>query len=123
MNEGDEGRILSLLSLCQKAGMLASGETPCESAIRSGKARLVIMSKDASAGTMKKFSNRCHYYEVPLVVLPFDKERIGHAVGKKLRSCAAICEEGFAKRIIEYQENIEEVGIEFERWKNNSGKN
>ncbi len=101
MNEENKRRLLSLLGLCQKAGLLAAGETACESAIRAGKARAVILSGDASENTSKKFSNRCHYYGVPLVILPFTKQEIGRAVGKELRSCAAVCEEGFAGHILE----------------------
>ena len=112
MNKNEENRILSLISLCQKAGKIASGEDTCETAIRSGKAFLVLLSSDASATTRKKFTNRCHYYEVPLAVLPFDKEQLGRAIGKTLRSCAAICEEGFAKRILEYPIQIEEKAEE-----------
>ncbi len=109
MNKNEENRILSLIGLCQKAGKMASGEDTCETAIRSGKAFLVLLSSDASATTRKKFSNRCHYYEVPLAILPFSKEQLGRAIGKTLRSCAAVCEEGFAKKILEYPIQIENV--------------
>lgn len=109
MNKNEENRVLSLISLCQKAGKVASGEDTCEAAIRGGQAFLVLLSSDASATTRKKFTNRCHYYGVPLATLPFNKEQLGHTIGKALRSCAAICEEGFAKRILEYPIQIEKV--------------
>lgn len=97
MNKTD--RILSLLGLAQKAGKIASGELPCENAVRSQTAFLVILSEDASAGTQKKFSNRCHFYEVPMTVIGADKMQLGHAIGKEQRSCLAVCDEGFAMKL------------------------
>ena len=42
-----------LVSLCQKAGALVSGEYATMEAIKAGKAFLVLLAADASAGTKK----------------------------------------------------------------------
>jgi ribosomal protein L7Ae-like RNA K-turn-binding protein len=44
---------ISYLGLCNKAGGLVSGEAACEKAIKTGNARLVIISEDASSGTIR----------------------------------------------------------------------
>ena len=104
-------RILSLLGLCYKAGKLAAGETRCESAVRAGEAKLVLVTGDASGNTKKKFVNRCAYYKVPLITMPLTKAVFGTALGKEERSCAAVCEEGFAKSI---QKWLDEQASEME---------
>lgn len=93
-------KILSLLSLCQKAGRLVTGETGCESAVKSGTAKLVIVCEDASDNTKKKFSNKAAFYEVPLRVI-FEREVLNHSIGKLNRTTIAVTDEGFAGRIIE----------------------
>ena len=50
-----KNKFFSMLSLCQRAGRLVSGELPCENAVKSGKAKLLIIAEDASANTKKKF--------------------------------------------------------------------
>ena len=49
------GRVMNLLGLCKKAGKTGSGEFQCEEAIRSGRARLVLLAADASENTRKRF--------------------------------------------------------------------
>ncbi len=102
----DAKKALSMISLAQKAGKTASGELACEAAVRSGEAKVVILSQDASATTEKKFSNRCFYYHVPLVRIEATKEEIGRAIGKGFRSVLAVCEAGLADHIISLTENI-----------------
>lgn len=98
----DDNKIYSLLSLCQKAGKLASGEFAVENAIKGGKACAVIVSDDASANTAKKFRDKCEYYNVPFYLFG-DKEKLGHAIGKEVRTSVAITDEGFAKS---FQKNL-----------------
>ena len=98
----DENRIYSLLGLCQKAGKLVSGEFSVENAIKGGKACLVIVSNDASENTSKKFRDKCDYYEVPFYMFG-DKEKLGHAIGKEVRTSLAITDDGFAKS---FQKNL-----------------
>lgn len=91
-------RILSLISLAQKAGKVASGEFSTEKSVKSGKSYLVIVASDASDNTKKMFSNMCEYYEVPIYFLS-DKEELGHFIGKQFRASLSINDEGFAKSI------------------------
>ena len=47
-------RRMGTLGLCMKAGRLTTGEDGVLKAIRDGKAKTVILAKDASANTSKK---------------------------------------------------------------------
>ena len=81
-----------------KAGNIASGEFLTETAIRDGRAKLVIVAEDASENTKKKFRNSCHYYRIPIAVFG-EKEVLGHAVGKEFRASLAVLDQGFASSI------------------------
>lgn len=91
-------RVLSLISLAQKAGKIASGEFSTEKSVKECKSFLVIVADDASDNTKKKFSNMCEYYSVPVYFLA-DKETLGHYIGKEFRASLSVNDEGFAKSI------------------------
>ena len=57
-------KVISLLGLAERAGKIASGEFAAEKAVKTGKARLIIVAEDASDNTKKKFSDMCKYYQV-----------------------------------------------------------
>lgn len=101
-----QDNILSTIGLAAKAGLVVSGEVPTESAVKSNKAFLVIISEDASKNTTKKFTNMCTYYNVP--VLSYStKEMLGRAMGKNMRSSMAFLDEGFAQTV---RRKLEEIG-------------
>ena len=75
-----------------------ASSTISSSAVKSGKAALVIVSEESSDNTKKKFQNMCDYYEVP-VYFYGGKEELGHAMGKEFRASLAILDEGLAKSI------------------------
>ena len=89
---------LSLLSLCQRAGKMKTGEDTVEKAIQKKEAKLVIIPEDASDNTKKKFQNMCDFYQVPIYFYK-DKETLGHAMGKEFRASLVVLDEGFAKGI------------------------
>ena len=91
-------KVLGSLGLAMKAGDVVSGEFMTEKAIREGIARLVIVAKDASGNTKKKFHNMCTYYEVPCYDFG-GKEELGRAMGKEFRASLAVLNKGFAKSI------------------------
>ena len=94
-------KVLSLLGLSARAGKIASGEFAAETAVKSGKAAVVIVAEDASDNTKKLFHDKCSFYEVPV----FDygtKETLGHAIGKELRASVAVLDAGLANAIISH---------------------
>lgn len=89
-------KVLPLISLAMKAGKIASGEFSTEKEVKSGRASAVVVAKDASDNTKKKFQNMCDFYQVPIYFYA-DKDTLGHAMGKEFRASLAILDTGFAK--------------------------
>lgn len=96
-----------MLSLCQKAGKMTSGEVSVEKNIQSGMALYVIVPKDASDNTIEKFKNKTDYYEVDFCIFG-EKEILSQSIGKVNRTVFGITDENFAKKIKEYIKIIEE---------------
>ncbi|MBQ7775410.1 MAG: ribosomal L7Ae/L30e/S12e/Gadd45 family protein [Lachnospiraceae bacterium] len=93
-----QSKVLSLLGLAIRGRNLVSGEFQTESAVKDGSAMLVIVAEDASANTKKLFTDKCSFYEVP--VLEYGtKTQLGQAIGKDLRSSLAVCDAGLAQAI------------------------
>lgn len=77
--------VLSLISIAKKAGKIASGEFQTETAVKSQRAFLVIVSEEASENTAKKFRNMCEFYETPIYFYG-EKEALGAAIGCEFRA-------------------------------------
>ncbi|MDR1536564.1 MAG: ribosomal L7Ae/L30e/S12e/Gadd45 family protein [Clostridiales bacterium] len=86
---------LLFLGMCRKAGKIKIGESSCEKALRDRQAHLVIIAKNASENTTRKFVNKCFYYKVPVYSIS-SKEEISAAIGENGRAVLAIVDEGFA---------------------------
>mgnify|MGYP002520092653 FL=1 len=93
-----QDRILSTISLATKAGKTVSGEFSVEKAVKEGKAKLVVVSDEASDNTKKMFRNMCEFYKVP-VYFYGTKEGLGHFMGKEFRASMAVTDEGLAKAV------------------------
>ena len=98
-------KIKQLLGLCLRAGQLVSGESLVLEAIRKQKAKLVLVTEDASAATKKKFFDKTTYYQVPIITA-MTSEDYFEAIGKP-RKIVAITNPGFAKKL---QQLFEEKG-------------
>ena len=96
-------KIMSFLSICMKAGKLRSGEDTCEKIMRNGGAFLVLVAKDASDNTKKKFSQKAFYYKTPIIITGA-KEEISHYIGRTNRSVFVITDGGCAKNILKMME-------------------
>ena len=94
-------KALSMISLATKAGKTVSGEFCTEKEVKTGRAALVIVARDASENTKKKFRNMCDYYHVPIYFYE-DKDTLGHAMGKEFRASLAVLDAGFAKGIMRH---------------------
>lgn len=91
-------RTQSMLSLCQRAGKLVTGDDTVLANVKSGSAFLVLIASDASDNTKKKFTDKCSFYGVPYCVVS-DKEELNCCVGKYNRAVFAVTDDGFAKQI------------------------
>lgn len=90
---------MSLLGLANRARKITSGEELAVKEIRNGKAKLVLLSADASANTAKKVTDKCKSYGVPYKLIQ-SREILGKAIGKEARVVVAVLDAGFAKKLL-----------------------
>jgi ribosomal protein L7Ae-like RNA K-turn-binding protein len=89
-------RFLTMLGMSARAGKCAFGETACLSAIKSRKAKLMLVSSDASENSIKRFRDSCLGGNVPLLLTG---EPIDAATGKPGRKFIAVLDAHFASAI------------------------
>lgn len=94
-------KVLQLLGIAMRAGKVITGEELTIREIQNNKAKLVILSNDASANTLKKITDKCNFYNVEKHVFG-SRAELGHAIGKESRVVLAIIDEGFTKKLSEY---------------------
>ncbi|OEH92319.1 YlxQ family RNA-binding protein [Bacillus solimangrovi] len=90
---------MSLLGLANRARQCISGEELVVKEIRSGRAKLVLLSGDASDNTTKKIRNKSTSYHVPMRIVQ-DRFELGKAIGKPHRVTVAVLDDGFAKKLL-----------------------
>ena len=93
-------KLLSMLGICEKARKLASGNFQVESAVKEGRAYLVLLSEDNSARAKKSYSDMCTFYNTELYIYGTSDE-ISSAIGKEGRKA----DEGLASKIRELLKN------------------
>jgi len=94
----NDQKILQLLGLATRARMTITGEEMSVNEVRSGNAKLVILSEDASDNTSKKLHDKCKTYNVDIRVFGTRFE-LGHAIGKEERVVVAVTDSGFTKKL------------------------
>ena len=78
-----------MIGLARRAGKLVFGTEMVRDAVRSEKNEnsgkrplLVFVSSDASENTLKRISDCCFFYSVPLVKADVTSEELGRMIGK-----------------------------------------
>jgi ribosomal protein L7Ae-like RNA K-turn-binding protein len=92
-------KIFSMVGLATRAGKTVAGEFSVEKAVKEQKAKLVIVSQEASENTKKLFTDKCTYYKIPIFVYG-SREELGNATGNQDRVSIAVLDTGFSKSII-----------------------
>jgi ribosomal protein L7Ae-like RNA K-turn-binding protein len=90
----------AMLGLCMRSGSCVSGDTQVEAAIRKNKAKIVILSDQASKNTLDKYTHLCDKKHILMVNGP-DKETLGGAIGKGSRTLVAITDRHWAKTMLD----------------------
>lgn len=90
---------MSLLGLANRAQKIISGEELTIKEIQRGKAKLILLSADASFNTTKKITDKCHSFHVPLKMVE-NRYELGKAIGKEARVVVAVMDEGFSKKLV-----------------------
>lgn len=91
-----------------RAGKIVTGDVAVMKAVRSGQALLLLVAGDASKATIKKYRDKCRYYEVPIAVCS-NRTELGACIGKTERVAIAITDNGFARMIRNCLGNLPEV--------------
>jgi len=92
-------RLTSLLGLAQKARKIVSGEFAVEQAVRSNKAKLLLIAIDASENSKKSYHSLANYYQI-VCYETLSKDQFGAATGKPPRAALAVIDSGFSQAII-----------------------
>lgn len=91
-------KFFQLLGLAMRAGKVISGEEIVVTGIRQGKAKLVLLSEDASANTVKKVMDKAQSYRVPVCKMA-SRDELGRAIGKEQRVVVGVTDLGFAQKL------------------------
>lgn len=95
-------KFLNLLGLCKRAGKLSSGHDASFDSISKNKAKLCLLSFDASPRLKKEFEETVVYdnRNIPLIHLTYTMQEIQMATGSRA-AVMSINDKGFAKKLIE----------------------
>ncbi|MFT4400901.1 YlxQ family RNA-binding protein [Bacillus sp. SW14] len=88
-----------LLGLANRARKVVSGEDLVIKEIRNARAKLVLLTEDASSNTTKKVTDKCSYYKVPYKKVE-NRAVLGRSIGKESRVVVAVTDQGFANKLI-----------------------
>lgn len=104
INKSDE-KILGMIGLCKRAGKLITGEQAVLESLRNSSSALIIISSDASAGTVKKITDKCKNYKKDYIVFS-DRYTLGKYTKKEYAVSVSVNDMNFAKKILElYSDN------------------
>ncbi|MFC3419685.1 L7Ae/L30e/S12e/Gadd45 family ribosomal protein [Salinicoccus hispanicus] len=96
-------KILNLLGLAKRAGMLTTGEDKTIEAIQHKRAKVVFIASDAGDSTAKKVRNKCNYYNVPLID-DYTNENLSIATGAPNRVVLSVTDTGFSRKMLQLKE-------------------
>ncbi len=97
----EKDKALRLLGLATRAGKVITGIELCEKAVKSKKAKLVIITKETAKSTIDMFKG----VGIPVVCVE-SKEKLGSFTGKEIRSVAVVTDENFAAAIVKESEEL-----------------
>jgi ribosomal protein L7Ae-like RNA K-turn-binding protein len=98
-------KFLSLLGMCRRAGRLKWGHDTCLASMREGKARLCLLSADASDRLKREFARAADSGGAPQVIeTPYTMQQFKDAAGV-FAGVLITEDEGFAKRLSELHQN------------------
>ena len=61
----------------------------------------VLLASDASLRTTKQITDKCNFYEIPLIQIEYDMDTLSRRVGKASpTACIAVTDKGLAAQII-----------------------
>lgn len=99
-------KLFNSLGLCRRAGKCQSGEFAAERAVKTGKAKLVLLEETASENTRARFTSLCTGRNIPLKIVP----EVGRAIGREGHVVMAVTDIQFMNMILGALASETEVG-------------
>ncbi len=88
-----------MLGMARRAGKITWHEAANLAAIRSGKAKLLVLAIDTGKSTEKKYLDKCSSFCIPLVRFA-TRNMLGESLGSSPRAAVTVLDEGFAAKIV-----------------------
>ena len=92
-------KLLGMIGLARRAGVLKSGGFGTEKSLTSGKAMLCLVAEDAAEETKSRIDAKCRKRGIPVRILPVDKETLGRQTGNEQCASVTIEDRSFAAAI------------------------
>ncbi len=93
-------KFFRMLGLALRAGGVFIGEGAARDSIRKKTAHLLILAKDSSENTKKRFKNSCEFYSVPCIEYG-DKASLGKALGREFSAVISVSNKDIAKNLMD----------------------
>ncbi len=94
------GKAQRLLGLARRAGRVVVGSRVVWQALRAGRVRLLLLSRDILLREEKRFRVAAKEWEVPVVTV-FSREELGATLGDRPREVVGLMDDGFANGILQ----------------------
>ena len=92
---------LNYLGIARMSGNIELGEENAKALVKAGKARLLLLSSDASDGLRKRAEGYVFGFRTPVAELPFTRAELGAATGRAQCAIAAVRDLGLASALAE----------------------
>lgn len=92
-------KTMNYLGIARKSGNIELGEENVKALVKAGKARLVLLASDVSAGVTQRVGGYVFGFHAPVVTLPYTKAELGGAVGRAQCAVCALRDLGLAKSL------------------------
>ena len=93
-------RILSMIGLAKKAGLVEIGEEPVGSAARAKHARIILVAGDAAASSVRRAYSFAQSGSCLCLTIDATKDQLGSALGRTSVAMVAVTDIGFAESIV-----------------------
>ncbi|HIT52676.1 MAG TPA: ribosomal L7Ae/L30e/S12e/Gadd45 family protein [Candidatus Fimivicinus intestinavium] len=98
-------KALGLLGIARRAGRLSLGHDAAKSAVLAGRARLCLISADASERLEREFARMTGAGEkLPIRRVRYTMEQFGHAIGVRT-GVLTVDDGGFAEKLLTGEDN------------------
>lgn len=90
--------VYRMIGLAMKAGRLLSGNEQVLEAVKEGRGEFLLIAKDSSERTKEEYITAAKKKNMPYALWG-EKEKLGHAIGKGIRTALLITDSGLSQAI------------------------